>query len=145
MIGDALAPYASAIKAIAFAVAVTLIASVSFAGGCSVQKGREADARKALEQRNASQAQALRNAATALRASGDALDEVGRQAAAAAARADLESRELAKAGQVALDAQKTAEKRAAALAKQLDDVRRKPDCALLQDMDLEVVCKFKPR
>lgn len=131
----AVAPYASLLKW----GLITAILFAAFAGGCSVQKGRDADA---IAAKNA----ALENAAVALRASGDALRRQNDENAKRVAAAEREARLKADAEKVARDALADGQrKHAAAVAEWEAAGRRKPACADLLAADLFATCGVMPK
>jgi hypothetical protein len=144
MIPTPLAPYVVWLKVGALA----LVIGLAMAGGCSVQKARDADQRHALEMTIAGKDQAIAAAATALRGSGAAIREINAEAAREVAAADAESKAFADAANVATTARVAAEKRAAALDDQFTRAQRaKPACDDLARtvVDMEGVCGISVR
>lgn len=129
------AAQAMAAKLILYGLGFSLI----FGAGCTVQKRIDATA---IVQKNA----ALTAAATALRASGDAIAQINAEAAKREAAAAKQAAESRAAEKMAMEANANSAKRALAFEKRLSAAgKSKPDCASLLALDLEKVCGVKSR
>lgn len=134
-IPDAIAPYASLLKW-GLIVAVLFAA---FAGGCSVQKNRDA---KTIAEKNA----ALTSAAVALRASGDALRRQNEANAARIREAEREAAQMAAGRKAAESAREAGEKAHAAQRAAWERAgASRPSCAALLSTDLFKTCGVRPQ
>lgn len=129
----ALQPYIGLIKAIVFALAMTVIGALLYMGG---RDSGKVDMAAQVTAKSI----ALRDAAHALRAAGTALREVNAEAKRRIAAAAAAKREAERAGIAAAAARHAAEARAAEYKRRLDAARRVPACARLLDTDVEAIC-----
>jgi FtsZ-interacting cell division protein ZipA len=130
---DPVKPYADALKAIAIAVAVMVVAGALFMGGWAL-------GRHQMDKQLAAKNTALLHASTSLDAAADALTAVNTEAQRRIAQAKTDKAAADKAAIAAQAAQHAAEARLAALQQHEQQARKRPGCAALLDTDLLQVC-----
>jgi len=139
---DPVKPYADLAKVIAISVVSLLLIAALFMGGRAVGKGQSTRQLAAKDVTIATKVRALAAAETSLRASAAALRAVNAEAKRRIDEADKAEDAAKLAGVVAAGAKAAADKRMAALDREIDRARNKPSCRALLDANVRAVCGF---